>query len=105
VAYLQQKGDKEVSSSANSNSTTLLGKFAGLLGNSKLPSHESIEGMPTAFSTSMKFSTVNDFWIDDSDIEDHMTNKLSNLLDFKKFSTPSHVSIANGVLVIGKKKT
>ncbi|KAI4352450.1 hypothetical protein L6164_006700 [Bauhinia variegata] len=106
AAYLQQKGDKDLSNPANSNSTAFLGKFAGLLANSERSSHGNNEGISTALSTALKFSTVHDFWIVDSGATDHMTNKLTNLFDFKKFSTPSHVSVANGygVPVIGSGK-
>ncbi|KAI4353704.1 hypothetical protein L6164_002635 [Bauhinia variegata] len=106
VAYLQQKGDKDLSNPANLNSIALLGKFAGLLANSEHSSHGNNEGISTALSTALKFSTVHDFWIVDSGAIDHMTNKLTNLFDLKKISTPSHVSVANGygVPVIGSGK-
>jgi len=96
ATYLQQKGDQGLLGSGNSNSTALLGKFAGFLANSEHQSHENIEGISTALSTVLKFSTVHDFWIVDSGATDHMTNKLTNLFNLKKFPTPSHVSVANG---------
>jgi hypothetical protein len=47
---------------------------------------------------------VHDFWVMDSDIIDHITNKLTNLCNFKGFSSPTHVPIANGKNVSVKDK-
>ena len=46
------------------------------------------------------------FWVIDSGVTDHITNKMTNLYDFEGFSSPTHVSIANGknVSVKGKGK-
>jgi hypothetical protein len=104
AAFLKLKEEKGASSSANS--TALLGNFAGLADRSENPFYGKTEGMSKALSTALKFNTVHDFWIVDSGATDHMTNKLTNLVDFEKFSSPSHVSVANGygVPVIGKGK-
>jgi hypothetical protein len=104
AAFLKMKEEKGASSSANS--TALLGNFAGLADRSENPFYGKTEGMSKALSTALKFNNVHDFWIVDSGATDHMTNKLTNLVDFEKFSSPSHVSVANGygVPVIGKGK-
>lgn len=49
---------------------------------------------------------MNDFWIIDSGVTDHMTNQSSKRQNFEKSSTLSHVSVANGrgVPVLGKGK-
>jgi hypothetical protein len=36
------------------------------------------------------------FWIIDSSATDHITNKYNQLLDFKNFSPPSQIFVANG---------
>jgi len=49
-----------------------------------------------AFSSALIVSNVHDFWIIDLGVIDHITNKYNQLLDFKFFSPPSQISIANG---------
>ena len=105
AAYLKEKGDTAMTASA-SDSVALLGKFAGFLANSAHLSQENTEGIFTAFKTALVASTVHDFWVIDSGATDHITNKMTSLCNFEGFSSPTHVSIANGkhVSVKGKGK-
>jgi len=89
-----------------SDSMPLLGKFAGFLANSAHIPQENTEGIFTAFKSALIASTVHNFWVIDSGATDQITNKMTNLYDFEGFSSPTHVSIANGknVSVKGKGK-
>jgi len=105
ATYLKEKGESAMTASA-SDSMALLGKFAGFLVNSARIPQENTEGIFTAFKSALIASTVHNFWVIDSGATDHITNKMTNLYDFKGFSSPTHVSIANGknVSVKGKGK-
>jgi hypothetical protein len=63
-----------LTTSSNSNSTAILGKFASFLANSNHLSQENLEGILTAFKTALIASTVHNFWVIDSDASDHITN-------------------------------
>jgi len=86
TAYLKEKGDTAVTAST-SDSMALLAKFVGFLANSAHLSQEYIEGIFTAFKIALIASTVHDFWVIDSGVIDHITNKLTNLCNFKGFSS------------------
>jgi len=104
--YLKEKGDASLTASSNSDSTSILGKFAGFLANSDHLSQENLEGILTAFKTTLVASTVHNFWVIDSGAFDHITNKMTSLHHFEKITTPTHISVANGkhVPVEGKGK-
>nr|TKR85703.1 hypothetical protein D5086_0000243240 [Populus alba] len=104
--YLKEKGDANLTASSNSDSTAILGKFAGFLANSDHLSQENLEGILTAFKTAVVASTVHNFWVIDSGASDHITNKMTSLHHFEKITTPTHISVANGkhVHVKGKGK-
>ena len=99
-------GSDEVNTSGSSNSTALLGKFAGFLADSKKLSQNNIQGILSAFNTALNISQLHELWIIDSGATDHMTNQSHKLHDFEKLSTHSLVSVANGegakVLGMGK---
>jgi len=104
--YLKEKGDASLTASSNSDSTAILGKFAGFMANSDHLSQENLEGILTAFKTALVPSTVHNFWVNDSGASDHITNKRTSLHHFEKITTPTHISVANGkhVPVEGKGK-
>jgi hypothetical protein len=79
-----------------SDSMALLAKFVGFFANSAHLSQENTEGIFTAFKIALVAGTVHDFWVIYSDVINHITNKLTNLCNFKGFSSPTYVSIANG---------
>ena len=93
-----------MTASSNSDSTAILGKFAGFLANSDHLSQENLEGILTAFKTALVASTVHHFWVNDSGASDHITNKRTSL--HQKITTPTYISVANGkhVPVEGKGK-
>lgn len=64
------------------------------------------QGILTAFTTALEISTLHDLWVVDSGATHHMSNKLTNIHDFRPCLTPSFVSVANGkgALVKGKGK-
>ena len=109
AAYLQSKGHgggSQTQGKDEGSHTSMLGQFAGFLAGNEKVSHEDAPGILKAFTTALITSTENDCWIIDSGATDHMTNKVINLHHFKRFPSPSHVSVANGknVLVLGKGK-
>jgi len=69
-----------LTASSNSDSTALLGKFAGFLTNSAHLSQENLESILTALVA----STVHNFWVIDLGASDHITNKMTSLHHFKK---------------------
>jgi len=81
-----------LTTSSNYDSITLLVKFAGFLANSAHLSQENLEGILTALVA----STVHNFWVIDSSASNHITNKMTSLHHFKKITTPTHISVANG---------
>jgi hypothetical protein len=105
ATYLKEKSDSAMTAST-SDSIALLGKFKSFLANSAHIPQENTKGIFIAFKSALIASTVHNFWVIDSSATDHITNKMTNLYDFEGFSSPTHVSIANGknVSIKGKRK-
>ena len=110
AAFLNKKqmhsGREEACESGIRDHTALLGKFGGFFAEADCVPQEDASGILKSFSTALNVCSMNDYWIIDSGVTDHMTNKIQNLHDFKKLSIFSKVSVANGkgVFVLGKRK-
>ncbi|XP_070667819.1 uncharacterized protein [Malus domestica] len=66
------------------NHTALLGKFASFLAKHDHVSQKDIPGIFSAFSTTLNASNEHDYWIIDSGVTDHMTNKLITYMILQK---------------------
>ncbi|KAL6345184.1 hypothetical protein AAG906_015667 [Vitis piasezkii] len=68
---------------------------------------ENSQGIFTAFTTALEISNFHDLWVVDSGASNHMSNKLTNLYNFRPCSSSTFVSVADGkdVPVQGKGKT
>ena len=108
TTYLQEKrGQESLNEAAGQDQdkpTALLSKFAGFLANSN---PENSQGIFTAFTTALEISNFHDLWVVDSGASNHMSNKLTNLYNFRHCSSSTFVSVADGkdVPVQGKGKT
>ncbi|GAB2277345.1 hypothetical protein Dimus_039229 [Dionaea muscipula] len=71
----------------------LLSQFAGFLADAN---PETNQGILLAFLTALEIGNLHDLWVIDSGATDHMSNKLTKFHDFKPFSMPSFVSVADG---------
>lgn len=108
TTYLQEKrGQESLNEAAGQDQdkpTALLSKFAGFLADSN---PENSQGIFTAFTTALEISNFHDLWVVDSGASNHMSNKLTNLYNFRPCSSSTFVSVADGkdVPVQGKGKT
>ena len=108
TTYLQEKrGQESLNEAAGQDQdkpTALLSKFAGFLADSN---PENSQGIFTAFTTALEISNFHDLWVVDSGASNHMSNKLTNLYNFRPCSSSTFVSVADGkdVPVQGKRKT
>ena len=108
TTYLQEKrGHESLNEAAGQDQdkpTALLSKFAGFLADSN---PENSQGIFTAFTTALEISNFHDLWVVDSGASNHMSNKLTNLYNFRPCSSSTFVSVADGkdVPVQGKGKT
>ncbi|WJZ84735.1 hypothetical protein VitviT2T_004328 [Vitis vinifera] len=108
TTYLQEKrGQESLNEAAGQDQdkpTALLSKFAGFLADSN---PENSQGIFTAFTTTLEISNFHDLWVVDSGASNHMSNKLTNLYNFRPCSSSTFVSVADGkdVPVQGKGKT
>ena len=108
TTYLQEKrGQESLNEAAGQDQdkpTALLSKFAGFLADSN---PENNQGIFTAFTTALEISNFHDLWVVDSGASNHMSNKLTNLYNFRPCSSSTFVSVADGkdVPVQGKGKT
>ena len=108
TTYVQEKrGQESLNEAAGQDQdkpTALLSKFAGFLADSN---PENSQGIFTAFTTALEISNFHDLWVVDSGASNHMSNKLTNLYNFRPCSSSTFVSVADGkdVPVQGKGKT
>lgn len=79
----------------------LLSHFAGFLADAN---HDTNQGILIAFLIALEINSLHDVWVIDSGATNHMSNKLTHVYDFRSFSTPSLVSVANGKCVPVKGK-
>jgi hypothetical protein len=95
--HVKQSAKQSVSDlEENKDSSALIGQFTGFLAANKNVLAPNVPGILNAFSSALIVSNVHDFWIINSSATDHITNKYNQLLDFKKFSPPSQIFVANG---------
>ncbi|RVW45971.1 Retrovirus-related Pol polyprotein from transposon TNT 1-94 [Vitis vinifera] len=108
TTYVQEKrGQESLNEAAGQDQdkpTALLSKFAGFLADSN---PENNQGIFTVFTTALEISNFHDLWVVDSGASNHMSNKLTNLYNFRPCSSSTFVSVADGkdVPVQGKGKT
>jgi hypothetical protein len=95
--HVKQSAKQSVSDlEENKDSSALIGQFTGFLAANKNVLAPNVPGILNAFSSALIVSNVHDFWIINSSATDHITNKYNQLLDFKNFSPPSQIFVANG---------
>ncbi|XP_073031147.1 uncharacterized protein [Primulina eburnea] len=74
-------------------SAALLSHFACFLADEK---SDTNQGIQIPFLTALEINNLHYVWVIDSVATYHMSNKLTHVYDFRSFSTPSLVSVANG---------
>jgi hypothetical protein len=90
---VQGKSPDQQTSQDQKQSAALLSHFVDFLAETDPKNNQ---GKLLAFMTALELVNLHDLWIIDYGANDHMSNKLTSIHDFKSFVRPTFVSVANG---------